>query len=269
MLFVSGFGADTMSELTALKKRVDQCVRSFPITGSNDAAAGQAATCDMFVGGTSSQEGIRAFEKLSFLERADNAIMFDIARTLLTNWRNTGMDAEVSSTEVNVRRIAAQKLGEDPVLEGGPVQQAVQTLSSTARIESSDIVKLAMIASLARLLRTRADFIEPPVRTEALTTLKVLADPNNTVNSVEILNAANDALKSLAPRLEIGPVTITSVPKPPRSKFFVPLVAMGITAVAATGALVLFFRHQDARGLSAAGPLRRKAEAALRRRRVR
>jgi hypothetical protein len=264
MLFVSGFGATTpMSELTTLKKRVDQCIRWFPITGSNDAAASEAVTCDMQVGG-SGRDGIRAFEKSTLIEPEDNALMFDIASAIVGGWHRTGMDATVSPTEENVRRIAAQKLGEPAVSEFSPTQ-AVQLLSQAGRNEPSNVVRVAIIQSLHVLLKTRD--IPSVHRAEAISTLQNFADANVRTNTVEVLNAATEALKDLAPKLEIGPVTVTSLGKP-RSKYFIPLVAMGITAVAATGALVLFFRHQDARGLSAAGPLRRKAEAALRRRRA-
>jgi hypothetical protein len=266
VLFVSGFGANApMSELTALKKRVDQCIRWFPITGSNDTAASEAVTCDMQVGGSGGQDGIRAFEKLTLIDPADNVLMFDIASAIVGGWRNTGMDGRPSPTEENVRRIAAQKLGESAVFDFSPTQ-AVQLLAQVGRVEPSNVVKVAIIRSLHVLLKTRD--IPPTVRAEAMTTLKTFADANVITNTVEVLNAANDALKDLAIKLEIGPVTVVSLGKP-RSKYFIPLVAMGITAVAATGGLILFFRHQDARGLSAAGPLRRKAEAALQRRKAR
>jgi hypothetical protein len=268
MLFVSGFGANApMAELVALKKRVDQCIRWFPITGSNDTAASEAITCEMVGSSSGSRDSLLTFEKLSLLEPEDNAVMFDVVSAIVGGWRNTGMDAAVSRTEENVRRIAAQKLGEPAVADFSPTG-AVQLLSQVGRVEPSNVVKVAIIRSLHVLLKTRD--IPPTVRAEALTTLKTFADANILTNTVEVLNTATEALKDLAPKLEIGPVTITSVPaSKPRSKYFIPLVAMGITAVAATGGLILFFRHQDARGLSAAGPLRRKAEAALRRRRAR
>jgi hypothetical protein len=272
MLVVSGanalgsFGA-ALPELTALKSRVDQCVRSFPIVSQTDSGASQAVTCEMFVGGTAGQEGIRAFEKLTLLEDIDNALLFNIAQTLITTWRNTDLGPKVSSTEANVRRIAAQKLGEASVFDAVSPTLAAQALSSAGRIESDNNVKLAIVQSLHVLLKNRD--IPSAVRTEAMTTLKILANPDNhPVIDVRVLNAANDALKALAPKLDIGPVTVTPIPSG-IAKFKVPLIAVGITAVVAAGGLALLFRHQHATGLSAAGPLRRRAEAALRRRRAR
>jgi len=261
---LGGFGA-AMPELTTLKKRVDQCVKSFPIVSATDSGASQALTCAMFVGGQNGEEGIRAFEKVTLLEAVDNALLFNIAQTLITNWRNTDLGPAVSSTEVNVRRIAAQKLGEASVFDVVSPTLAVQALSSAGRVESNDKVKLAIVQSLHVLLKNRD--IPPSVRTEAITTLKIFADPF-TQNDVFVLNAANGALKDLAPKINIGPVTTTPVPSAV-SKYKIPLIAAGITAAVATTGLVLFFRHQHATGLSAAGPLRRRAEAALRRRRAR
>lgn len=269
MLVVSGanalgsFGA-AMPELTALKSRVDQCVQSFPIVSQTDSGASQAATCAMFVGGEAGQDGIRAFEKLTLLEDVDNALLFNIAQTLITNWRNTDLGPKPSSSEVNVRRIAAQKLGEASVFDAVSPTLAVQALSSAGRIESDNKVKLAIVQSLHVLLKNRD--IPNTVRTEAITTLKIFADPF-IQNDVFVLNAATDALRAVAPKIDIGPITVTPVKT--RSKWTIPLVAAGVTAVVAAGGLALFFRHQHATGLSAAGPLRRRAEAALRRQRAR
>lgn len=270
MLVVSGanaFGglAAPLPELTALKKRVDQCVRSFPITSQTDAGASQALTCAMYVGGVgSASDGIKAFEKLSFIDDEDNALMFNIAQTLITNWRNTDLGAKVSSSEADVRRIAAQKLGEQPVYEAVSPTLAVQALASAGRIESNDKVKLAIVQSLAALLKTSN--IPSSVRTEAVTTLKLLADPMLQSDPF-VLNAANDALKNLV-TLEIGPITVTPVPSP-ASKYKVPLIAAGITAAVSAGAIAWMVHRHHATNLAGPGPLRRRAEAALRRRRAR
>lgn len=276
MLVVSGANAlgslgDVSADLRALQKRVDACVRSFPLDSSN-AGADMSITCDSMVGGTMGG-GLPVFEKLSFIDPLDNAIMFSIAKNVISMWRNTASGSRPSSTEANVRRIAAQKLGEVPVLEGGPITQAAQALSSAARIENNDNVKLAIIASLGRILHMHGEnatesVIPASVRTEVITTLKYLGNPMEQAN-VHVLNAANDVLKNLI-TLDIGPVTVTTIKKPTFfSKYKVPLIATGVTAAVATGALALFFRHRHATGLSAAGPLRRRAEAALRRRRAR
>lgn len=264
MLVVSGLGTlgDLHDDLVSLKKRVDQCVRAFPLSSSN-ADADMALTCDMQVGGADGRSGLPQFEKLSFVEPIDNAIMLDVARTVLTNWRNTAVGSGVSSTEATARRIAAQKLGEEPILEvPGSAVLAAQTLASAGRIEGNRDVKLAIIKSLGYLLRTRDENVIPSsVRTEMITTLKIFADPN-VQSDPFVLNAANDVLKNLF-TIEIGPITITPVEKPP-SKYKIPLIAMGITAVLATGGLIWFFRRPAAHTLRM-GPLRRKVEARRRR----
>lgn len=274
MLVVSGANAlgsvglgDVSADLRALQKRVDQCIRSFPLDSSN-VGADMSITCESQVGGFKAGDGIRAFEKFSFVDPADNAIMFSIAKNIISTWRNTASGGRPSSTEATARRIAAQKLGEEPVLEGGPVVQAAQALSSAARIETNDNVKIAIANSLGYLLRTRSEHTIPPnVRTEAITTLKFLANPME--QSVEVANAARDALKRLI-TLEIGPVTVTSVPKPSFvSKYKVPLIAMGVTAAVSAGALAWMVHRRHATALGAPGPLRRRAEAALRRQRAR
>lgn len=275
MLVVAGANAlgglgDTTDDLRALQSRLNKCVARLPITGDNDAQASFALSCNAWLGGGLGFKGIALFEKSSLLDQSDNAIMFNIARTVLSAWYSTGLNGTTNSTEAKVRRIAAQKLGEDPVLTGGPVQQALQTLSTAARKEPNDSVKLAEIASILRLLQVYAKFIEPSVRTEAITTLKILGDPNRVENTVTILNAANDALKSLAPKLEIGPVTVTTIPTPSFfSKYKTPLIAAGVTAAAAAGAIAWMVHRHHATALGAPGPLRRRAEAALRRRRAR
>lgn len=278
MLVVSGANAlgnalgDESADLRALQKRVESCIRSFPLDSSNS-GADMSITCESMVGGFNAGDGIRAFEKMSFLDPADNAIMFKIAKDIVSTWRNTASGSRPSSTEATARRIAAQKLGEEPVLEGGPITQAAQTLSSAARIETNDNVKLAMIASLGRILHMRAEnattsVIPDNVRTEVITTLKFLGNPMEQDN-VFVLNAANDVLKNLI-TLDIGPVTITTIPRPTFfSKYKVPLIATGITAVVSAGALALMMHHRHATGLAGRGPLRRRAEAALRRRRAR
>jgi len=258
---LGGLGAP-MSELTALKQRVEQCIRSFPIVGNDDNAASTVVTCDEQVGGT---KGIKTFEKQTLLEDVDNALLFSIAQSILTGWRNTGMGARVSPTEVNVRRIAALKLGEQPVFDSVSPTLAAQALASAGRIEPNDTVKGYIAVSLYNLLKNRD--IPASVRTEAMTTLKLFADPQ-LQRDVTLLNVATSALKALELGLEIGPITITPTPSP-ISKYKIPLIAAGVTAVVATTALGLFFHHRHATGLAGPGPLRRQAEAALRRRRAR
>ncbi len=263
---LGGFGAP-MPELTALKKRVDQCVRSFPITDNTDAGASQAITCAMYVGGTGSAgDGIKAFEKVTLLDDEDNALLFNIAQTLITNWRNTDLGAKVSSSEANVRRIAALKLGEESVFDAVSPTLAAQALASAGRIESNDAVKAAIALGLFNLLKKRD--IPASVRTEAITTLKLFADPM-LQSDPTVLNVANDALKNLV-TLEIGPITIETIEPPSKlAKYKVPLIAAGVTAAVSAGAIAWLAHRHHATNLAGPGPLRRRAEAALRRRRAR
>lgn len=266
MLFVSGFGAlgAVMPELVTLKNEVDRCIRNFPINTSTNAGANLALNCHTKVmGALDPRQGLPQFEKQTLLEPEDNAALFEIARTILTQWRNTGIVGG-EADESELRRIAAVKLGESAVFDAVSPTLAAQALSSAGRIEPGNPAKLAIVRSLHRILKTRD--IPDSVRVEATTTLKILADPNtHPIIDVNVLNAARDALRDLGLTLEIGPVTITEVKKP-RSKFFVPLVAMGVTAAVATGVLIWFARRPPAETLGM-GPLRRKVEAARRQRR--
>jgi hypothetical protein len=277
MLVVShsaGFGTlSTLSDdLVTLKKNVDRCVKAFPL-GSSNTEADISVTCDMQVGGVlSKDDGIRPFEKLTLLEDADNQLMFEIARTILANWRLTNSGPAKSSSEDGVRRIAASKLGEPAVFDSVSPTLAVQSLSSAGRIESADEVKLKIAEGLGTILRTRD--IPASVNTEAKTTLGILADPF-TQSDPFVLNAARDALKALTPKpVPLPPVAVTPVPATPvpkqRSKWTIPIIASIATAAVAGGVLLYIFKRQPSTAnLSSAGPLRRRVEGQLRRRRSR
>lgn len=222
-------------DLVQFKQDVDRCVSRLPFDAAD---TGLALDCTDRI-----ERGVARFAKLSFVEDVDNITMLDIARTLLTYWRNTAPGGRPSPTEAAVRRFAADKLRDEAILRipGSPVL-AAQTLATAGRIEGDRDVRLAIIRSLGYLLRTRDETaIAPSVRTEAITTLKILADPY-TQSDPYVLNAANETLKSLY-TIEIGPVTITPPARSPSwvSRYKVPLLVTGATALLAVGGLVWFF----------------------------
>jgi hypothetical protein len=288
MLFVSttaaaGFGG-LSEDLASLAKTVDKCIKAFPLTGPGiNTLANVALNCDFKVNRL--PDGLPAFEKLTLLEPADNGVMFDLALKILTLWINTDLGAKPQPGEENTRRIAAAKLGEDAVVNAGaglanPVL-AVQTLATAGRREAVPSVQLAIITSLRELLRpqTPADTaigrkqpdIPASVRAEAITTLESLASSIRSSNPA-VLAAADVALKVVQPEitLEIGPATVTSLGKP-RSRFLIPVIVTAATAAVAAGTLWFVFRQRPthAHALNAVGPLRRRAEVQIRRRRVR
>jgi hypothetical protein len=272
MLFVSMTGFQgtfdpdptTGDGLAQLKKRVDSCISDLPLAASNDTTAGIAITCS-----TTLSEGMDAIEKLSFIDDADNAIVFNIARSLLTEWRNTDLGVKPSSTEERVRRIAAAKLGEDPVVNAVSATLAVQTLASAGRIESNPRVQLRIVVSLMNLLSERD--IPASVRAEAITTLKIYADPL-IQKSPDVKKGAEVALQVVdkasfpdVPEITIGPATVTPV----KSSKLVPVLAIAGTAVAAAGVLWYVLWHRSATQFSGVGRLRRKVETRRRQRRSR
>ena len=96
----SGNLGDLSSDLVDLKKEVDRCLRSFPLSSGGNVDANIALNCQLKVDGTLDREkGLPQFEKLTLLEPADNALMFDIARTLVLQWRNTDMGGKPNSSE--------------------------------------------------------------------------------------------------------------------------------------------------------------------------
>ena len=270
MLFAthSGFGAAS-TELIDLKDRVDRCIRLKNSNGftNDDGGASSNLFCTSTVIGNEPLAVLRKIEKLSFLDDVDNQLMFDIARTLIRQWRAMGMAGGIDGNETEVRRIAAQKL-----LEVGALSPdvAILQLSGAAREEADGLVLLRIIEGLKQLIsKTTATNI----RTEALTSLGALADPLQANAGVRI--AAQTALKILDNKLgltlEIGPavVTPTQPAKKPLPTFVVPLVAITGTAIVSAGVLwYIFGRRSEAHALSAPGPLRRRAEAQRRRRRA-
>ena len=273
MLFTSitpGLGA-VDSGLAALKKRVDNCIKSFPNSSNTDTGAGISVTCEG-VGGDFGTESILPFEKLTFLNDEDNAVMFGIAQSIITQWRNTALGPKESTTEEKARRIAAAKLGEPAVFDSVSPTLAVQALSSAGRIETKPSVQLRIVVSLMTLLSERD--IPATVRTEAITTLRILAGtriPGGLPKSPDVEKAAEVALQIVDVHrgepivLDIGPATVTPV----KSSKLVPILAIAGTAVAAAGVLWYVFWRHPATQFSGAGRLRRKVEARLRQRRSR
>jgi hypothetical protein len=211
-------------ELLALQKRADQCVARLPFTMTR---LGDYSVCNDEI-----TRGMRWIEKLTFLDTADNATVFDTALTLLAGWYNTGLDGKTTGSEAEVRRIAAQKLGEPAVFDAVSPTIAVFRLAAAGRREPSGAVKLAIVRSLYTLLRSRS--IPDAARTEAMTTLRILADPY-TQDDVYVLNAANDALKALARSTEPkppSPPASDSVPEPSfLARHALPLTIVGLAAV--------------------------------------
>jgi hypothetical protein len=174
-----------------------------------------------------------------------------------------GMNGSVDPNEVEVRRIAAQKLTEVGALSP---DTAILQMSTAARAETDGRVLIQLVNGMAQLI---SDTTADNIRTEAITTLRVLADPL-VQNDVFLLNAATAALKKIGVQrgvIDIGPVTVTSVKKP-LPKYFMPLVAITGTALASAGVLWYLFGRTASTQLSAPGPLRRRAEAQRRRRRA-
>jgi hypothetical protein len=261
-------GATPSPELVDLKDKVDRCIRlraSNSFTNDDQGAANNLF-CTGTVLGNEPLAALRKIEKLTFLEDVDNQLVFNIARTLVRQWRTMGMAGGVDSKEAEVRRIAAQKLGEPAVGNLSPDTAIIQ-LSGASREEIDAQVQLAIIVSLAQLITKDT---APNIRTEAITSLKILADSSQP--NAGVRTAAVVALRILDPQitLEIGPATVTSLGKP-RSKFLVPILVG--TAIAATTAGVIWYvsrsRRYDAHAVSGVGPLRRRVEAQLRRRRAR
>ena len=274
MLFTSitpGLGAAD-ADLVKLKREVDHCIKNFPNTSNTDAGAEESLRCES-VGNDLGFTSILPFEKLTFLNDEDNTAMFGIAQSIITQWRNTALGPKESTTEEKVRRIAAAKLGEPAVFDSVSPTLAVQALSSAGRIEAKPSVQLRIVISLMTLLSDRD--IPATVRTEAITTLRILAGtriPGGLPKSPDVEKAAEVALEVVdGPHrgepivLDLGPATVTPV----KSNKLVPILAIAGTAVAAAGVLWYVFWRHPATQFSGVGPLRRKVETQLRRRRSR
>lgn len=276
MLSTTGFGATPSPELVTLKKNVERCIR---LRNSNsftndDQGASNNLFCTSTALGTEPLAELRKIEKLSFLEDIDNQLVFDVARTLIRQWRVMGMAGTIDRHEAEVRRIAAQKLTEVGALAP---DVAVIQLSAAAREESDNDVLLRLINGLAQLI---SDTTAANIRTEAVTTLKILTqNPDPPVRK-----AAEVALqivdKPLPPPTPTPPPTPSPVvSKPPAvtsakksSSYLVPIIATTATAVVAAGVLWFMFgrtSRRHAHALNAVGPLRRKVEEQIRRRRAR
>jgi hypothetical protein len=272
MLFATyngGFGATPSPELVTLKNNVDKCLRfrnSNAFT-NDDVGAENNLFCTGADLDTEPLNLLRKFEKADFIDAVDNQLMFDIARTVMRQWRVMGMAGGLSSTEAEMRRIAVQKLTEVGALSP---DAAILQMSGAAREETDGIVLLRIITGLTKLIDTTTS---ANIRTEAVTSLQILASDQNLGVRLAAQTALQLLKNKLAPAidLEIGPVTVLPVQltEKPLPGFVVPLVAITGTAIVAAGVLWYVFGRHAATGLSAPGPLRRRAEAQLRRRRSR
>jgi hypothetical protein len=264
MLFTtySGLGAAPSTELTDLKAGVDRCLRlkSTNAFTNDDAGASNNLFCTQALVGNEPLSLLRNIEKVDFIDAVDNQLIFDIARTVMRQWRVMGMAGSVDDNEAEMRRIATQKLTEVGNLSP---DVAILQMSSAAREETDGIVLLRLITGLTQLIsKTTA----PNIRTEAITSLQTLAVDQNLGVRLAAQNALQTLRAKLGPTIEIGPVTVTSVKKP----FPVmPVAVIAGTAAVATGVLWYMFGRAATHNLSAPGPLRRRAEAQLRRRRAR
>lgn len=257
----TGLGAiDTT--LAALKQRVDQCIARMPFSGRSDSDASIALSCQVDI-----TKGLADVAKQTYLDATDRAILFNIASNILVQWRNTDPSGGASSAETVTRTIAADKLTETASSVSPTL--AVQHLSSAGRIESDAVVLSHIINGLRDLLIGQN--VAPSVRSEALTTLKILADELGQPN-MGVRISAQVALQLIAEKagseIEIGPVVVTTIPKTRARQLLVPVVAMATTAAVSAGALWFVFGRSSSAQLSA-GPLRRRVEAKLKRRKVR
>lgn len=260
----SKFDPSGHSELVTLKTNVDRCIR---LKNSNsftndDVGAGN----NLFCTGTSGDDPLSLFRQVdavSFLfEDIDKQLLFDVARTVMRQWRVMGMAGSLDRNEVEMRRLAAHKLTEVGALSP---DAAILQMSGAAREETDNSVLLALIDGLAQLITpTTSDNI----RTEAITTLKILAaNPDPPVaKSAQVALEITDVAHGKPIDLDLTPPPPPPVKKP-LPGYVVPVVAIAGTAIVATGVLWYIFGHRSStHALSAPGPLRRRAEAQLRRR---
>jgi len=257
----TGLGAIDLT-LAALKQHVDQCIARLPFSGRSDSDASIGMSCQVDI-----KKGLEDVAKQTYLDATDRAILFNIASNILLQWRNTNSNGARSDTETVTRTIAADKLAE--TADAVSPTLAVQHFSSAGRIETDAVVLSHIINGLRDLLTSKS--VAPSVRSEALTTLRILADELGQPNpGVRI--SAQVALQLIAEKsgsqIEIGPVVVTTIPRSRSRQMLVPIAAMVTTAAVSAGALWFVFGRSSSAQLSA-GPLRRRVEAKLKRRKVR
>ncbi len=232
MLFAtfSGLGGADQ-ELIDLKTAVDRCIqlKSSNSFTDDDVGAGNNLSCTTTALATTPLPRLQAIEKLSFLDNEDNLAVFNIARTLLRQWRFMGMNGAVDRNEALVRQIAAQKL-----VEVGPLAAdiAIAQLSAAAREETDANVLMIIVDGLVKLLTPTT---ASNIRTEAITSLKILT----VASDAAVRTAATAALQNVTSTTSIKPpVALTVVSTP---SMFGPVATIAGTAVVAAGVLWFFF----------------------------
>jgi hypothetical protein len=232
-----GFGA-VAAELLELQVRIADCFDRKQF----DLAHGRRGMNAVIASGCSNGvlAALTAIETVTFIDRSDQALVVNLARLLLQQWRGMGEDGAIDDNEAAIRRIAAEKLTDHGFLAP---DLAVQQLSTAGRLETDGLVLLRIIAGLTQLItKTTA----ANIATEALTTLDIIGvDPNDAVR-ISAQVARNIIRAKLAPTIEIGPAVVTPIPSSKPSNAG-PIIAIAATAVVSAGVLWYVFGHRRRR----------------------
>lgn len=273
---VTGLGQTASPELTTLRDRVTTCLkqRANLAFTETDAGAGASITCSALLDDSFGTAGIsfQQLDKLSFIENIDNQLLFGIARDVIGKWRGMGVPTgKPDRNETKIRRIAATKLAEVGTLAP---DSAILTLSAASREEADCNVQLAIINGLAQLI---SDTTAANIRTEAITSLKVIKDDPTFASCPDVRKAAEVALQIVDKPIPSPLPSPFPLPPPPtlheeigvktRPKWVIPLVTLSVVAAAA-GTVWYVRRRTHAQALGM-GPLRRKVERSLQLRRRR
>lgn len=248
---------DPTSDLRDIKKRIDDCAKRFPINASTNTGANIALNCGLFSDPTWPHNFVQ-YKGVTFSSDENNALLFNMAQTILTQWRNT-VAGEGDAKDAKLRRVAASKFREASIVTSVSPTLAVQILSSAGRIESDPETLNYIVDGLVKWLTEWN--IGIPVRTEAITTLKIIANPL-AGRSPDSRRAAEVALQIVDKPTGPGPITLPPpqpVPKT-RSRFLVPIIVTSLTALGAASALWYIFQRPSRRYLGM-GPLRHRVES--------
>lgn len=265
----AGLGAAD-SDLIRLRNVVVNCISALPFVVSDDGREVDARvlSCKVDIG-----NGLQPFTNVSLVEPEDRALMFDISRRLLLEYRNTDVNSTVSDREVEFRRIAARQLVEH-VDEGGANNPslALLTLSTVSRVEPDPTVLNTIIDGMRDVLVRFAVSIPSAIRIEALNSLRRLETSNPNPGVRAKAKAERAVIDAALAKIGITPSgtrndsgTPTSTSPSTRSRFTIPLIVTAATAAVGAGVLWLIFRPHATHALGM-GPLRRKVESARRRR---
>jgi hypothetical protein len=244
MLFAAttGLGAPA-AELAQLQARVADCLSR----KQEDLARGRRGLNAVIASGCSNGvfDALRKIETVTFIEKEDQALVFNVARTLLQQWRSMDADGGVDDKEADIRRIAAQKLTDHAFLN--PLL-AIQQLSAAGRLETDARVLGSIVIGLRELVSkdtVTKDVALTDVNADAINTLVIISrDPDLAVRTAAQV-AINVIRSKLAPtfELEIGPVTVTSL-GPSKAAKVALVVTIVATAALTTGALWMGLRRR-------------------------